>query len=155
MTMFGNRAVVAWSGIPHDDGSILHMDGESIEGLFGPGGAYAEGDSIGCTASPLFGCSGMLKGISIWEGEINDQGGNPHETGFIATGLYRRPTLGELACIVEGVSPWAKRVGNGIFSEIQDRLTLSAFVRADFNADQASRAVMIARGVIEQVETEY
>ena len=107
--MTNSRAVVAWSGHPLDDGAILHMSGESIEGLLGPGGTYAAEDSVGCTAIPLFSCPGMPRGISIWEGEINDEGGTESETGFIATGMYRRPTPDELVLISVGDSPWASR----------------------------------------------
>jgi hypothetical protein len=49
----------------------------------------------------------MPRGISIWEGEIDDEGGTQDETGFRASGTYRRPTLTELAFIVDGISPWA------------------------------------------------
>lgn len=155
MTKINSKAVVEWSGSPHDDGSILHVSGESIEGLLGPSGTYAGDDHVGFTARPLFGCPGMPKGISIWEGEISDAGGNPDETGFVASGTYRRPTLRELGSIVEGVSPWAKRVDAGIFSEVQSRLTLSAFAASGLDADQASRAATVARGVVEQLESEY
>jgi hypothetical protein len=95
------------------------MEGESIESLFGPGGTYAEDDSVGCNASPLFGCPGMPRGISIWEGEINDAGGTQEETGFNATGSYRRPTLDEMTYIVEGVSPWTECVDD---CERRDRI---------------------------------
>ena len=115
--MMSNLAVVVWSGLPLDDGVILHMSGRSIEGLLGPGGIYSEKDSDGCTAAPLFSCPGMPCGISIWEGEISD------EAGFIATGTYRRPTLAELASIVEGISPWkAREQMAGNWTEIQDHL---------------------------------
>jgi hypothetical protein len=136
-TKWNNRAVVAWSGNPHDDGY------------------YADDESPGVAARPLFGCDGMPKGISIWEGEINDQGENPNETGFIVTGAYRRPSLEEISKIVEGKSPWARFLSEDIFSELQDRLTLSSFVRKGLDVEQAGLAVVAARDVVEQMESTF
>jgi hypothetical protein len=154
-TKWNNRAVVAWSGNPHDDGCLLHIDGKDIEGLFGIDGYYADDESPGVAARPLFGCDGMPKGISIWEGEINDQGENPNETGFIVTGAYRRPSLEEISKIVEGKSPWARFLSEDIFSELQDRLTLSSFVRKGLDVEQAGLAVVAARDVVEQMESTF
>jgi hypothetical protein len=105
---WGNRAVLLWSG-PGDDGAILHMSGESIESLLGPEGTYSCDDGAGSTALPLLGCPGMLLGISVWEGSLSDEVGTNDETEFVVQGSYRRPTPVELACIVEGTSPWGRR----------------------------------------------
>jgi hypothetical protein len=104
MNKFTNQAVVSWSGHLRDEGSILYMSGKDIEDLFGPGGTYSDDDSVGCVAAVLDSCPGMPKGISVWEGEITDtvDENNPFE----ATGTYRRPTLFELACVVEGFNPF-------------------------------------------------
>jgi hypothetical protein len=152
---WNNRAVIAWSGKPHDDGCLLHIDGKDIEGLFGVNGFYTDGESPGCNATPLFGCYGMPRGISVWEGEINDQGEDPNETGFIVTGTYRRPSLEEISKIVEGKSPWARFLSEDIFSELQDRFTLSSFVRKGLDVEQAGLAVVAARDVVEQMESTF
>jgi hypothetical protein len=152
---WNNRAVVAWSGSPHDDGCLLHIDGKDIEGLFGIDGYYSDAESPGGAARPLFGCDGMPKGISVWEGEINDQGEDPNETGFIVTGTYRRPSLEEIVKIVEGKSPWGRAISDDIFAEIQDRLTLSSFVRKGLDVEQAGLAVVAARDVVERLSSYY
>jgi hypothetical protein len=49
----------------------------------------------------------------------------------------------------------AKFLSGDIFSDIQDRMTLFRFHRAGLNTDQAHRALVIARQIVEEVEEDY